>query len=219
MKIGILGTGSVGTTIGTRLVALGHEVKLGGRTAGNDKAAAWVKETGARASGGTFADAAAYGEVLFNCTLGMASLEALAMAGAATLRGKVLLDVSNPLDFSKGFPPSLSVSNTDSLGEQIQRAYPETRVVKTLNTMWGGLMVNPRMLPESHHTFVSGNDAGAKATARAVLKEFGWRDEEIIDLGDITTARGTEMWLPLWARIFAATNNGAFNIKIVAAAK
>ncbi|HEY8430528.1 MAG TPA: NAD(P)-binding domain-containing protein [Sandaracinaceae bacterium] len=217
MKIGVLGTGDVGRAIATKLVSLGHEVVLGSRSRGNEKALAWVKETGERAGEGSFADAAAHGSIVFNCTKGEHSLAALAQAGAASLAGKILVDVANPLDFSQGFPPSLTVCNTDSLGEQIQRAYPATKVVKALNTMWHGLMVSPRMLDDTHHTFLSGNDAEAKRVVRGLLESFGWRPEEIIDLGDITTARGTEMYLPLWVRIYGAMRSGAFNIKIVSA--
>jgi predicted dinucleotide-binding enzyme len=215
MKIAVLGTGMVGETIGGKLVALGHEVRMGSRTATNEKAAAWVKKAGAKASAGTFADAAAFGELVFNCTLGSGAVEALAMAGEQNLAGKVVIDVSNPLDFSKGMPPSLFVSNTDSLGEQLQRRFPKAHVVKALNTMNCNIMVNPRMLPDSHHTFLSGNDAGAKAKTKDLLKQFGWADDEIVDLGDITTARGTEQILPLWVRVWGATKNGAFNFKLV----
>jgi predicted dinucleotide-binding enzyme len=215
MKVGILGTGMVGTTLGSKLIQLGHEVKLGSRSADNEKAAEWVKAAGRQASQGTFADAAAFGAIILNCTSGGATLEALRMAEAAHLRGKVLVDVANPLDFSKGQPPFLSVANTDSLAEQIQAAFPEAKVVKALNTMWCGIMVNPRMLPDTHHTFLSGNDATAKATVKELLRSFGWQEGEILDLGDIATARGTEMILPLWVRIWGATQNGAFNFKIV----
>ncbi|MBL8921710.1 MAG: NAD(P)-binding domain-containing protein [Myxococcaceae bacterium] len=215
MKIAVLGTGMVGETIGAKLVALGHEVRMGSRTATNEKAAAWVKKTGSKASAGTFADAAAFGELVFNCTLGSGAVEALVMAGEGNLAGKVVIDVSNPLDFSKGMPPSLFVSNTDSLGEQLQRRFPKAHVVKALNTMNCNIMVNPRLLADTHHTFLSGNDAGAKAKVKDVLKQFGWKDEELVDLGDITTARGTEQILPLWVRIWGATQNGTFNFKLV----
>ncbi len=162
MKLGVLGTGIVGTTIGTKLVQLGHEVMMGSRTQNNAKAATWVQASGPRASQGTFADAARFGETLFNCTNGAASVDALNLAGAANLSGKVLLDIANPLDFSKGMPPTLSVCNTDSLGEQIQRAFPNVKVVKTLNTMSCKIMVNPSLLPGEHDVFVSGNDRAAK---------------------------------------------------------
>jgi hypothetical protein len=214
MKIGVLGTGMVGEAIGTKLVQLGHDVKMGSRTAHNEKAAAWVKQNGGRASQGTFAEAAAFGEMLFNCTSGKASLEALGMAGAENLKGKILIDIANPLDFSRGLPPSLLVCNTDSLGEQIQRAFPEVKVVKSLNTMTAALMVNPGLLKEEHLVFVSGNDAEAKASVTQILKEwFGW--QSVIDLGDITTARGTEMVLPLWVSLMGKLQTPMFNFKIV----
>jgi hypothetical protein len=214
MKIGILGTGIVGKTIGTKLVQLGHDVKMGSRTANNEKASEWVKASGANASQGTFAEAAAFGELLFNCTSGMVSLEALKIAGASNMNGKILIDISNPLDFSKGMPPTLSVCNSDSLGEQIQRAYPRVKVVKTLNTLNCNIMVNPSLVPGSHDIFVSGNDAGAKANVIDILKSwFGWKT--VIDLGDITTARGTEMLLPIWIRLMGAFQTPNFNFKIV----
>jgi 8-hydroxy-5-deazaflavin:NADPH oxidoreductase len=214
MKIGVLGTGMVGEAIGTKLVQLGHEVQMGSRTANNEKAAAWVKQNGEKATQGTFADAAAFGEILFNCTSGGASLEALKMAGPENLNGKVLIDIANPLDFSRGMPPSLLVCNTDSLGEQIQRTFPELKVVKSLNTMNCNLMVNPGLLKEEHLVFVSGNDTGAKATVTLILKEwFGWKS--VIDLGDITTARGTEMVLPLWVSLMGTLQTPLFNFKIV----
>jgi 8-hydroxy-5-deazaflavin:NADPH oxidoreductase len=214
MKIGVLGTGVVGEAIGTKLIQLGHAVKMGSRTANNEKAAAWVKQNGAKAAQGTFADAAAFGEVLFNCTSGGASIAALNLAGAENLNGKVLIDIANPLDFSGGMPPSLLVCNTDSLGEQIQRAFPEAKVVKSLNTMNCNLMVNPGLLKEEHVVFVSGNDTGAKATVTTILKDwFGWRS--VIDLGDITTARGVEMVLPLWVSLMGTLQTPVFNFKLV----
>ncbi|MBT9547538.1 MAG: NAD(P)-binding domain-containing protein [Candidatus Sericytochromatia bacterium] len=215
MKIAVLGTGMVGQAIGSRLAELGHEVKMGSRTAGNAKALAWAKQAQG-ASEGTFADAASFGEIVFNCTSGSASLEALAAAGAENLAGKVLVDVANPLDFSQGMPPTLSVCNTDSLGEQIQRAFPEARVVKALNTMNCTIMVNPALVGNGeHHTFLSGNDAEAKQQVKALLQSFGWQEACVLDLGDISTSRGTEAWLPLWLRIWGATGSGSFNLRIV----
>jgi 8-hydroxy-5-deazaflavin:NADPH oxidoreductase len=214
MKIAVLGTGVVGETIASKLVALGHEVKMGSRTANNEKAAAWVKKAGTKASQGTFADAAAFGEILFNCTLGSGSIEALNAAGKENLKGKVLLDLSNPLDFSKGMPPTLFVSNDDSLGERIQRAFPELKVVKTLNTINCNVMVDPARIPGEHAVFVSGNDAAAKARVKQLLTEwFGWK--QVIDLGDITTSRGTESYLPLWIRLWGALGTPDFNVQIV----
>jgi predicted dinucleotide-binding enzyme len=213
MKIGILGTGTVGKTLGTKLAKLGHDVRMGSRAAGGEKAKAWVKETGSKSSEGTFADAAAHGEIVFNCTSGMASLEALKAAGAKNLQGKVLVDVANPLDFSKGMPPTLSVCNTDSLGEQIQRAYPTAKVVKSLNTVTAAVMVEPSLIPGAHTMFVSGNDAKAKAEVINLLKTgFGWK--EVMDLGDITGARSQEMILPLWLRLFINLNTPNVSIHV-----
>jgi len=217
LKIAVLGTGMVGETIGSKLAELGHEVKMGSRSATNEKALAWAKKAGSKASVGTFADAAAFGELVFNCTKGDATMAALELAGEANLSGKVLVDVSNPLDFSKGMPPSLLVSNTDSMAEQIQRKFPKAQVVKALNTMNCSVMVTPRQLKDTHQTFLSGNDAQAKAKVRGVLEQFGWTNEEIIDLGDVTTARGTEAWLLLWIRLMGAMKTPTFNLKLVKA--
>jgi len=140
------------------------------------------------------------------------------MADINDLNGKILIDIANPLDFSKGMPPSLlpELTNTNSLGEEIQKTFPDVKVVKTLNTMWAGLMVNPAMIGGGDHTvFICGNDSGSKGEVKEILKLFGWKDSNILDLGDISSSRGTEMYLPLWLRIFGAKNNGAFNIKIV----
>ncbi|HUK75756.1 MAG TPA: NAD(P)-binding domain-containing protein [Nitrososphaerales archaeon] len=212
MRVGVLGTGDVGGRLGSKLVSLGHEVKMGSRTAQNAKAAEWTKGNGSRASAGTFADAAKFGEVVFNCTAGSASLEALKLAGAKNLTGKVLVDVANPLDFSKGMPPTLTVCNTDSLGEQIQRAFPEAKVVKALNTIGNEVMVNPGLVPGEHDTFVCGNDPQAKAKVVEMLRAFGWKSP--IDLGDITAARGLEMVLPVWVRLMVTLKTRNFNFKI-----
>jgi 8-hydroxy-5-deazaflavin:NADPH oxidoreductase len=212
MRIGILGTGGVGQTLATALVQRGHEVEVGARSATNEKATSWASKNGPLASHGTFADAAAFAEIVFNCTSGTVSLDALRLAGAENLNGKPLVDVANPLDFSHGMPPTLSVCNTTSLAEQIQAAFPGAKVVKTLNTMNAQVMVNPSMVPGEHDVFVSGNDAGAKSRVSDLLRSFGWRN--IIDLGDITSARGTEMILPLWLRLFGALKSPTLNFHI-----
>ncbi|HRI61049.1 MAG TPA: NAD(P)-binding domain-containing protein [Saprospiraceae bacterium] len=216
MNIAVLGTGMVGRTIGSALIQLGHTVKMGSRTKGNEKALAWVAANSASASEGTFADAAAFGEVIFVCTKGDGTLDALRAAGAPNLSGKVLVDISNPLDFSKGMPPSLFISNTDSLGEHIQHEFPDAKVVKTLNIVNCEVMVNAAKSSATDRgtMFVSGNDAEAKQSVIGhFLSPWGWND--VIDLGDITTARGTEMLLPLWVRTWAATGNGYFAFKVV----
>ncbi len=213
MQIGILGSGVTAHTLGTKLVQSGHEVMLGSREEAKPSSVAWARDVGQHALYGTFMNAASFGEVILNCTLGMASLDALHSAGATNLKGKILIDTSNPIDRSTGVW-KLTVSNTDSLGEQIQRAFPETRVVKTLNTVNANVMADPAKLLEMTDIFVSGNDLDAKATVIRYLKEwFGWR--HVIDLGDITTARGVEMYVLLWHYIRNVTPSQRFNIKVV----
>ena len=162
-----------------------------------------------------YAEAGAHGEVVVNATAGQGSIAALQAAG--DLSGKVIVDVANPLDFSHGMPPTLSVCNTDSLGEQIQRAFPGARVVKTLNTMNAGVMVEPSRVPGDHAVFVAGEDADAKETVKGLLREFGWSDRSMVDLGGIRAARGTEMYLPLWLSLWGALGNGDFNIAVLPA--
>lgn len=216
MKIAVLGTGMVGDTIGSKLIDLGHEVFMGSRTVTNEKAKAFKAKHNGRARAGKFSEAASYGEIIFNCTAGAGSINALEMADEKNIAGKIIVDISNPLDFSHGNPPILTLSNTSSLGEEIQKRFPDTKVVKALNTMWCGLMVNPSVINEGdHNTFICGNDYSAKEKVKEILISFGWKGKNILDLGDITSARGMEMYLPLWLRIWGATKNGAFNIKIV----
>ena len=204
----------VGSTIGSKLVALGHEVVMGSRKAGNEKAVAWAAAAGTGASHGTFADAAAHGELVFNCTSGAGAVDAVTAAGADNLRGKILIDIAVPLDFSKGMPPSLLFSGDDFIGERVQRALPDTKVVKALNTINHKVMVDPSRVPGDHDLFISGNDAGAKARVTELLRDwFGWKS--VIDLGDITTARGTESYLPLWLRLWGALGTADFNIRVV----
>ncbi len=225
MKIAVFGTGSVGQTLAARLAGLSHSVSMGTRNVettlaretkdnyGTPTVAEFVK-TNPTITLATYAVAALGADIIVLATKGDGAQAALEAAGG--IDGKIILDISNPLDFSKGFPPTLFVSNDNSLGEVLQNAFPNTHVVKTLNTMWAGLMVNPRMIEEDHTVFLSGNSAEAKATVKGILNTFGWRDNEVLDLGDITTARGSESLLPIWLRIYGATQNGAFNFKIVA---
>jgi len=224
MKIAVLGTGMVGQAIAARLSGQGHDVTIGTRDPqatlartgpdgmGNPPFSAWAEDH-AQVNLATLSEAAAGAELVVNATNGSGAMPALEQAGAENLAGKVLVDISNPLDFSKGFPPTLFVKDSDSLGEQIQRAFPETRVVKTLNTLNANLMVNPKELGAESSVFVSGDDEAAKATVSELLHSFGHTD--VIDLGDITTARGTEMLLPVWLRLMGALGTAAFNFKIV----
>jgi predicted dinucleotide-binding enzyme len=228
-NIGILGTGGVGQTLASKFITLGYDVMLGTRNVseklasnlkdgyGNPPFSEWYASNKS-AKLGTFKEAALFGEIILNATHGAISINVLKMADAQNLVGKILIDVSNPLDFSRGMPPSLvsELSNTNSLGEEIQKTFPGLKVVKTLNTMWSGLMVNPGMLNGGdHNVFISGNDNEAKGKVEEILISFGWTDKNIIDLGDIKAARGTEMYLLLWLSISGAKNRGVFNIKIV----
>lgn len=214
MKIALIGSGNVGQTLGRSLVQMGHDVKLGARTP--EELSEWLEsfEQNEKASVGSFQEAAEHGEIIFNATPGTVSLEALHGVSHQALKGKILIDVALPLDFSNG-ELSLSIANTDSLGEQIQRAFPDTKVVKTLNTVTSALMVNPDSLASGQHDlFISGNDEDAKNKVIGLLKEwFGWKS--IIDLGDISSARGTEMLLALSSRVFGAVGHSNFNFKIV----
>lgn len=225
MKVAILGTGMVGRSLADRIAQLGHAVVIGTRdpratlargdsdAMGNPPFSVWHGDHSEVALL-PFADAASLGELIVNATSGSSSLEVLDLAGAGNLAGKVLIDVANPLDFSKGFPPTLFVKDTDSLAEQIQRAFPDAKVVKTLNTVNAILMADPAKLAGADHSiFVSGNDVDAKATVTELLRSLGWRD--VIDLGDLSTARGAEMLLPVWLRLMNALGTPAFNFKIV----
>ncbi|MEV5147549.1 NAD(P)-binding domain-containing protein [Streptomyces sp. NPDC052727] len=226
MKIAVLGTGMVGRAVADRLSALGHDVVMGTRDVeqtlartepdrrGDVPVAQWQR-THPAVRLASFADAAAYGEVVVNATPGALSLSALEAAGAANLAGKVLLDIAMPLDRSQGMPPTLTVANTGSLAEQIQRTYPAARVVKSLNTMLADTMVDPSRIPGRHNVFVAGEDADAKETVRSLLRGFGWPDEAIIDLGGIRGARGAEMYGALLFAVWAALGTFDFNIAIV----
>jgi hypothetical protein len=204
----------VGSTLASKLVELGHEVRMGSRDAGNERAREWASAAGERASTGTFADAASFGELVFNCTAGAASLEALEQAGDDAVNGKVLVDVANPLDFSRGMPPTLTVCNDDSLGERIQRRFPQARVVKTLNTVNASVMVNPSAVPGEHDLFMSGDDPAAKAHVLELLEAFGWPRERVIDLGGLDGARAQEMYLPLWLRLFTTFGTPNVNVHV-----
>jgi 8-hydroxy-5-deazaflavin:NADPH oxidoreductase len=213
MRFALLGTGRVGRALASRLTELGHTVAMGTR----DPAVTRSRSEDAPPPGidlATFADAARGAEVVINATSGAVTLDVLRAAGAGNLAGKVLVEVANPLDFSAGFPPTLLVKDTDSLAEQVQREFPDSRVVKTLNTMNADLMVNPTTLADGEHTvFVCGDDLGAKQTVSELLTALGHTD--VVDLGDLSAARGTEMFLPLWVRLMQSLGTARFQIKVV----
>jgi 8-hydroxy-5-deazaflavin:NADPH oxidoreductase len=217
MKIGILGTGEVGNLIGSRLIENGHQVMMGGREAYNQKGLDFVsKYSSENASYGTFADASRFGEIIFNATNGRHALEALKLANS-DFAGKIIIDVANPLNFSTK-PPTLipEFANTNSLGESIQNNFPNAKVVKTLNTLGMALAVNPRQLNNGDHSiFVSGNDESAKTRTKTLLTEFGWKIENIFDIGDITGARAMESFLILSVRLLMSFGMPTFNIKII----
>ena len=228
MKIAVLGTGAVGRTLAGRLDELGHEVTVGTRDPDATRARDTLGELGTpafsvwhaehpRVGLATFAQAAEHADLIVNATAGAASLGALTAVGAERLEGRIVLDLANTLDFSHGFPPSLSVANTDSLAEQIQRAHPAARVVKSLNTMSCAVMVNPAGVPGHHLVFVCGNDAAAKATVAGLLAQLGWPEDAILDLGGVEAARGTEMILPLWLSIMQKLGTSDFNFAIARA--
>ena len=213
MKIGMLGTGMVGETLGTKFVQLGHEVKMGSRSANNETAAKWAGKNGAKASTGTFADAAAFGEISFLCLKGDAELDVVRSVGPGPFGSNIVVDVSNPLDFSHGMPPSLAICNTNSLGEEVQKALPPAKVVKTLNIVNCEVMVDPGKAGEQPTMFICGNDAAAKTKITTLLKSLGWTD--IIDLGDITKSRATEMLLPVWLSLMQTLGHVHFGFKVV----
>ncbi|HLN20132.1 MAG TPA: NAD(P)-binding domain-containing protein [Bacteroidales bacterium] len=227
MKISVLGTGTVGQTLSSRLSELGHDVVMGTRDVqdklmetgkdryGNEPVSEWLRKN-EKVKLMSFTESASYGEIVINATNGANSLNALDLATEENLAGKIIIDVSNPLEFSTD-PPSLieGLFNTNSLGEEIQKEFPGTMVVKTFNTMWCGLMVNPGMIKGNHINYISGNDNKAKSTVKSLIKELGWKDESIIDLGDITAARAQESILLIWLRLMGTLKTGAFNFAVV----
>lgn len=226
MNISVLGTGSVGQALSAKLISLGHKVFMGTRNIensknktepdgwGNPAIGTWLKNN-PEVQLCTFKESVQKGTDLIVFAMnGNAALDCLHSVGEDLLNGKTMIDISNPLDFSKGFPPSLTICNTDSLAEQIQTKYPKLKVVKSLNTMSNPVMVNPALIPGEHSVFVSGNDETAKSRVISLLNSFGWKNENIIDLGDLTTARGTEMLLPVWVRLFGKLQTPLFNFNV-----
>jgi len=226
MKITVLGTGMVGQAIATKTAALGHNVTMGTR----NREKTLINKEQNQMTGQTFPDwyknnqnitvsnypeSANDANMIINATSGYGSIPALEAIGRDTLKGKVLLDIANPLDFSKGMPPTMFIINDDSLGERIQREFPELKVVKSLNTMNAYVMINPGNVPGEHNVFMSGNDSGAKNQVKSLLEEIGWPDDSIIDLGDISTSRGTEQLVSMWLRLWGALGTPEFNFHIV----
>ena len=229
MKIAILGTGVVGRTLAAKFVSLGHDVMMGTRSVsqklssmekgseGEPSFSDWHK-TNSKVRLGTFAVAADEGELIFNCTPGGKSIEILKLAGQKNLSGKILVDLANAMKWGNGQPPSLlpGLSNTTSLGEEIQKAFPDTKVVKTFNTMWCGIMVNPSIVNGGEHVnYISGNDAGARSEVKKLLMEMGWKEKNLVDLGDITACRAVEASLLLWARVLGVVGSQKFSFQIV----
>lgn len=215
MKVGILGTGDVGRSLGRGFAALGNEVKLGARSANHEKALEWVGETGKGASQGTFADAARFGEIIVLATLGIANPEVVKAAGVASFAGKLVIDATNPLDFSKGFPPDLAIKGNDFGGETLQRLVPDARVVKAFNIVSNSLMFRPNVPGGPPDMYIAGNDAEAKATVTKILSDFGW--SRVIDFGGIAASRWLEAMVIAWVLVGAATGNWNQGFKMLQA--
>jgi 8-hydroxy-5-deazaflavin:NADPH oxidoreductase len=204
MHVGILGTGDVGRALGKAFVTLGHDVRMGSRDPKNEKALAWAKEMGGKASTGTFADAATFGEVVVLATLGVANESAIELAGRERFRGKVVIDTTNPLDFSGGMPPKLAVAGNDSAGERVQRLLPDAHVVKAFNTVGNPFMFRPEFPGGPPDMFIAGNDEDAKKKVGTILKDFGWG---VVDVGGIESSRYLEAMCMVWVLSAMRTNN------------
>jgi len=219
MNIGVLGTGTVGEAIATALTKKGHNVKMGSRTANNEKAIVWAEKFKSHTSQGDFNDAAAFGELIFICLNGAYVLDALHSIDKKNLDGKIVIDITNPLDFSKGMPPQIleGLGNSNSLGEEIQNALPKSFIVKTLNTVNYKLMVDAREVNKGdHHLFICGNDAEAKNKVKHFLVDnFHWKADHLVDLGGIEAARAVEAIVPFWVLVHRSLGTPLFNFKIV----
>jgi len=219
MNIGILGTGVVGETIGTALTEKGYNVRMGSRSANNEKASAWVQKSNNHATQGDFNDAVSFGEIVFLCLNGAHAMDAVSSVDPENVAGKIVVDVTNPLDFSKGMPPRLSdgLHNHNSLGEEIQKTWPAARVVKALNTITASAMVNPKLVNNGDHTlFICGDDADAKNKVKHFLVDtFGWKPDNLLDMGGIQSARMTEAYVPFWVSMMQVLGTPMFSIKVV----
>lgn len=219
MNIGVLGTGTVGEAIASALIKKGFNVRMGSRTANSEKGAAWVEKSGEGASQGSFNEAAGFGEIIFICLNGAYALEALQTIDKKNVEGKIVIDLTNPLDFTKGMPPQIleGLGNSNSLGEEIQKTLPNAYVVKTLNTVNYKLMVDAREVNKGdHHLFVCGNSADAKNKVKHfLLDNFHWKADHLIDLGGVEAARAVEAIVPFWVLVYRSIGTPLFNFKIV----
>ncbi|HEX9705883.1 MAG TPA: NAD(P)-binding domain-containing protein [Gemmatimonadales bacterium] len=211
MQIGILGTGDVGRTLGAAFITLGHDVRLGSRSATNDKARNWAQQVGPRGSTGTFGDAVAFGDIVVLATLGTATEDAIRLAGPQRFAGKVVIDATNPLEHRPNAPPELAIGFRDSLGERVQRLLPDAKVVKAFNTVGNTHMFRPQFRGGPPDMFICGNDDGAKRTVTEFLTAFGWGT---VDIGDIQGARYLEPMCMAWVRygLKSGTWNHAFKL-------
>lgn len=219
MNIGVLGTGTVGEAIATALTEKGFNVRMGSRTPDNEKAAAWVKKSNDHATQGDFNDAAAFGEIVFVCLNGSYALDVIRSLATDTVEGKIIVDITNPLDFTHGMPPRIieGLGNATSLGEEIQKALPNSFVVKTLNTVNYKLMVNAKVVNGGdHHLFVCGDDTESKNKVKHFLVDhFNWKADHMVDLGGIQASRAVEAIVPFWVLVYQALGTPLFNFKVV----
>jgi predicted dinucleotide-binding enzyme len=213
MKIGILGSGPVGRSLGKGFASNGHDVRLGSRTPGKQEVQDWLKTTKGKVSAGTFSEAARHGDVLVLCCLGEAAEEVIKLSGMNNLDGKLVIDATNPLDFSKGMPPGLFVGTSDSLGERVQRMLPNAKVVKCFNMVNNQTMTNPRMKEGLPDMIICGNNDAAKQQVAGLLKEFGWG--EPIDIGGIDGSRWLEAYTALWVRLAIKLGSWSIAAKIL----
>lgn len=227
MNIAVIGTGMVGRSISAKLAQLGHKVVMGTRDIektyahtetdmfGNIPFSQWQQDNSS-VELNTFSEAAANAELLFVCTHGSNSKAVLELTGRENLKGKTIIDLSNGLVFGEvGEQPKLDPVNTNSVGEQLQAAFPEANIVKTLNNIQHTVMVNPALVQGSHNVFISGESENAKSDVKSILRSFGWQTEQIVDLGGITYSRAMEMNVLLWWRMYELLGNGEFNFQIM----
>jgi len=198
-RVGVLGTGAVGRRLAAGFRDRGHRVTIGSRDPENEELRGWRSADGAGIAAGTFAEAAAGGELVVLAVLGDAAEQVIADAGRASFAGKVVIDAMNPLDFSGGFPPKLSISGEDSLGERVQRALPDARVVKAFNIIGNPYFVDPLFEEGRPTMLIAGNDDDAKRTVTDLLADFGWSD--IVDIGGIDGSRELEAMCIAWVKI------------------